>query len=82
MAYGVDFFVFAIPDSAFRRRHCVFALFRCPVRSFVRPFARTDIVTNIFRERLESTICDKTDREYSLAPADVLIRCWTAKVKG
>jgi len=46
---------------------------------FVCLFIRSGIVTTISHERLEQF--DKTDREYSPAPAHDLIRFWRSKVK-
>jgi len=62
-----------------------FYVLGCPVVPFVcqpvhsSPFARSDIVTTIFLEHLNNF--DKTDREYSLAPTDHLIRFWKSKIK-
>ena len=49
------------------------------VCSFVRPFVRTYIVTTIYlMDNLNNF--DKTDREYSLAPTNDLIRFLRSKV--
>ena len=46
----------------------------CPVI----PFVRSDLVTMISHEQWNNF--DKTDREYSLASTDDLIRFWRSKV--
>jgi len=51
------------------------------VRPSVRPFVRSDLVTTTSHEWLENNF-DKSDREYSPAPTDDMIRFWRSKVKG
>jgi len=55
-----------------------FLIVRMP-RSFVHPFVQTNVVTTISHEWL--SILDETYREYSLAPADDLVRFLRSKVK-
>jgi len=50
----------------------------CPVVPFVRSFVQSDIVPMMSHELLEQ-IFDETDREYSLAPTDDLIRFWRSR---
>ena len=50
-------------------------------RSFVRLLVRTDFVTTLSHERLDSSNLDETYWEYSLA-SDELIIFWRSKVKG
>ena len=71
------YFVRSPPDSISESvmfSGCLSTMF---VHPSVRLFVRTDIVTTIAHEHLEQ----KTDREYSLASTDDLIRFWRSKVK-